>query len=528
MKIRDYLVHSVTWKLILTIGISIVAGSIILGYLMYRNQEAEHIKEIVGFGMSFTELVKKSTRHGMLHYNVEEIQRTIEAIGTAEEIKKINIFDSKGKIAYSSRKEEIGTILSLDSPVCSPCHIGSSKPKTIRSWSISRDKEGNRVLNIIQPLYNEPACYTASCHAHKEGKMVLGLVDADLSLYAHDKGLKKQRVVIIAYIVSFLLIVSLALSIIIWRYVSTPINILTKGIRRVTSGDLDHAVRIDTKDEMGELAKSFNAMIEELSKTKKELVEWGNTLEKKVEEKTEAIKRAQAQLIHSAKLASLGRIAAGIAHEINSPLTGIVTFGHLLRDRFPERSQEREDINVIIDQANKCSSIIKGLLSFARATTLEKGPVNINDVLLSSLNIVRHKADFFDINIIQDLDESLPAVKADSSQIQQVFLNMLINAADAMEGKGTLTITTRKVTEDHETFAEIEFTDTGCGISEENLARLFEPFFTTKPIGKGTGLGLAVSHGIIQDHEGKILVKNKVGVGTSFFVRLPFYAERQK
>jgi two-component system NtrC family sensor kinase len=253
------------------------------------------------------------------------------------------------------------------------------------------------------------------------------------------------------------------------------------------------------------------------------VVEWANILEKRVEEKTEETRKTREQLIHSEKLASLGRMAAGVAHEINNPLTGIVTFGHLLLKRFPEGSQEREDSEVIIEQANRCSNIIKGLLGFARATSAEKIPVGINGIVNGSLDMIRHKADFFDIKFVLNFDEALPPVKANTSQIQQVFLNMLINAADAMEGKGTLTISTRKVIENGKPFAEVEFTDTGHGIPEENISKLFEPFFTTKPVGKGVGLGLAVSHGIIKDHEGEILVKSKVGEGTSFFARLPFY-----
>jgi two-component system NtrC family sensor kinase len=297
-------------------------------------------------------------------------------------------------------------------------------------------------------------------------------------------------------------------------------------MERVAGGDLDHHVTIDTKDEMGDLSRAFNAMTADLKKAKQELVDWGNTLEKKVEEKTEAIHRAQAQLIHSEKLASLGRMAAGVAHEINSPLTGIVTFGHLLQKKFSPGTQEREDIEVIIDQANRCSNIIKGLLGFARASAAEKASSNINDVLNSSLNIVRNKADFFNIKLITDFDESLYRVKADPSQLQQVFLNMIVNAADAIEGKGTITIVTRNVKEDDgRDFIEIEFRDTGPGISDETLAKIFEPFFTTKPVGKGTGLGLAVSHGIVQEHGGTVTVKSIVGEGTSFFIRLPAHKE---
>jgi two-component system NtrC family sensor kinase len=266
-------------------------------------------------------------------------------------------------------------------------------------------------------------------------------------------------------------------------------------------------------------------MTADLKKAKNELVEWGNTLEKKVQEKTEAIHRAQAQLIHSEKLASLGRMAAGVAHEINSPLTGIVTFGHLLLKKFPAGTEEHEDIEVIIEQANRCSTIIKGLLGFARASAAEKTATNINDVINHSLNIVRNKADFFNIKLVTNFDENLDRVTADSSQLQQVFLNLIMNAADAIEGKGTITITTKNTGDNGRDFVEIEFRDTGPGIDDENLAKIFEPFFTTKPVGKGTGLGLAVSHGIIQEHGGTIFAKTKVGEGTSFFIKLPALKE---
>lgn len=515
--------QSLTGKLILTIGALMVVGSTIFWFFLIRYQEKELLRNSVKYGLSFVDNVKKSTRYGMLTFQQLLIQQTVEAIGSAEAVIRVRIFDSKGKIAYSSIKEEVGTVLHKSEPLCISCHSGPGKPKDMPSWSINRDQDGSRILNTVQPIYNEPACYTSYCHVHPEGQKVLGLVESDISLAILDKAIKRQEIAITAFVLGFICVLSVVLCIILWNMVSVPVSILTQGMERVAAGELDYTVKIDTKDEMGELARAFNAMTADLSKAKRELIEWGETLEKKVEDKTEEIRKAQAQLIHSEKLASLGRMAAGVAHEINSPLTGIVTFGHLLRKKFPDGSEEREDVDVVIEQANRCSNIIKGLLSFARATSVDKGPVNINDVLNSSLNMVRYKADFFNIKIVMNLDESLPPVKADASQIQQVFLNMVINAADAMDGKGTLTVCTRKISENGIPFAEVEFTDTGQGISEENMPKLFEPFFTTKPVGKGTGLGLAVSHGIIQDHGGRILVKSSVGEGTSFFVRLPFY-----
>ena len=516
--------HSLTGKLILTIGSLMIVGSTIFWFFLFKHQERELMQNSVKYGHSFVDYVRKSTRYGMLTFQDLLIQQTIEAIGSAEGVLRVRIFDNKGKIAYSSNKKDIGTIVDKNSPICTSCHAANSHAKDTPSWSIGKEDD-LRVLNIVQPIHNEIACYTSTCHVHTKEQKVLGLVEANLSLAILDKSIKQQGIAITVYVLAFLFVISVVLCTILWNLVSTPVSMLTKGMERVAGGDLDYTISLNRKDEIGELADAFNSMTSDLKKAKTELMDWGNTLEKKVQEKTEAIHRAQAQLIHSEKLASLGRMAAGVAHEINSPLTGIVTFGHLLLKKFPPGTQEREDIEVIIDQANRCSTIIKGLLGFARASAAEKALTNINDVLHSSINIVRNKADFFDIKLITDFDPSLLRVKADSSQLQQVFLNMIVNAADAMEGKGTLTLTTRNIPENNQDFIEVEFRDTGPGIPKENLEKLFEPFFTTKPVGKGTGLGLAVSHGIIQEHGGKIAVKTKLNEGSSFVIKLPAQRE---
>jgi two-component system NtrC family sensor kinase len=221
------------------------------------------------------------------------------------------------------------------------------------------------------------------------------------------------------------------------------------------------------------------------------------------------------------KLASLGRMAAGVAHEINNPLTGVVTFAHLLKKRFPADSTEAEDLNVIIEQSDRCSKIIKNLLTFARATPSDKGEVSVHDLLKRTVFMVKNQEKFHHIKFNMNLEDSHPVVYGDATQFQQIFLNMFINAADAMNGRGNITVATRNAQEDNKNFIEIEFTDEGCGISEENMPKLFEPFFTTKPVGKGTGLGLSVSHGIVKHLGGHLKVKSADGKGTSFFVRLP-------
>lgn len=517
------ILHSLTGKLIIAIGTLMVVVSTVFWYFLIQRQEEELLGNAVKYGLSFIDHVKENTRNEMLAFRPLLGQQTLEVLGSGEGVINVRILDAKGRIAYSSIKEKKGVLLDKNEMPCISCHSKPLGKREMPLWAINREKEGYRVLTIMRPIHNEPACYTSSCHIHPKEQKILGFVKTDLSLSVLDETVKKQKIAIIAFVIGFICLLSVVLCTILWKLVSVPLSMLTHGMERVAAGELDYVVEIKTKDEIGELAKAFNAMTADLSIAKKELIEWGTTLEKKVEKKTEEIRKAQAQLVHSEKLASLGRMAAGVAHEINSPLTGIVTFGHLLRKKFSEGSEERQDIDVIIEQANRCSNIIKGLLGFARATSVEKGLVNLNDVINSSLNMIRHKADFFNVKIVLNLDEALQPIMANASQIQQVFLNMIINAADAMEGKGAFTITTQKVIDNGKSFTEVIFTDTGQGISEENLPKLFEPFFTTKPVGKGTGLGLAVSHGIIQDHGGKMLVRSKLGEGTSFFVRLPIY-----
>jgi two-component system NtrC family sensor kinase len=320
----------------------------------------------------------------------------------------------------------------------------------------------------------------------------------------------------------FVVVISFLLCLILYNFVTKPISLLVDGMNKLSRGNMDYRINLNTKDEIGMLANSFNSMVEELKQYRDKMENWTKNLEEEVQKKTAEIVKAQEQLINAEKLASLGRMAAGVAHELNSPLTGIVTFAHLMMKRIPpENTQDAEDLKVIIDQAERCSRIVRGLLGFSRKTASEKAYVDMNTLIENTLSMVRNQAKFYNIAFDVRLDKSIPEVNADPNQIQQVFLNLLINAADAMEEKGKITISSRMIEEGEDKFVEVEFTDTGPGIPEDIRSKVFEPFFTTKPAGKGTGLGLAVSYGIIKKHEGQIFVKSEHGQGASFFVRLP-------
>lgn len=323
----------------------------------------------------------------------------------------------------------------------------------------------------------------------------------------------------------FVVVISFFLCLILYFFVTKPLDLLVIGMNRLAKGDTDYRINLRSKDEISMLANSFNSMAQELKQYKENMEHWTRALEEEVQKKTAEIMKAQEQLISAEKLASLGRMAAGVAHELNNPLTGIVTFAHLMLKRIPpENKQDIEDLEVIIEQANRCSKIVKGLLGFSRKTTTEKVSVNVNSLIEATISLLRNQAKFHNIQYNLNLDSSVPNILADPNQLQQVFINLLINAADAMNEKGVITIATRLITDiasGNKTYAEIEFTDTGPGIPENKLGKIFEPFFTTKPVGKGTGLGLAVSYGIIKKHDGNIFVRSEIGKGASFFVRLP-------
>jgi len=290
--------------------------------------------------------------------------------------------------------------------------------------------------------------------------------------------------------------------------VSKPIKHLVFASKRLAEGELTHKVQLKSKDEIGELGETFNFMVESLK------------------DRDEQLKRyTQQKIMESERLAIIGQLAAGVAHELNNPLGGVLVYSHLLLEDLDDEDPKRENLEKIVTQATRCKEIVKGLLDFARQTEPKIELANINKILKDTLSLVENQSLFQNIKISKSFCSSPPQVMVDKAQIQQVLMNIVFNAAEAMEGYGDLIISTRVAEADQ--FMEIEFTDTGCGIPEENLERLFEPFFTTKEVGHGTGLGLAISYGIIQRHGGDIEVKSQVGKGTTFTIRLPIGKEKE-
>ncbi len=331
-----------------------------------------------------------------------------------------------------------------------------------------------------------------------------------------------------AMMLSFLVVaaigvlVVLGLTYLITRSMIHPLEEMVQASNRIAAGDLDYTVKIASRDEIGHLAGSFNKMVAGLKSMKLELEEWGRTLEEKVKARTEELVSVEAQMAQSEKLASLGRLAAGVAHEINNPLGGILAFSMLALEDCDEKHPMRQNLEVIVKQTLRCRETVKGLLDFARQSTAQASLTDINPVIEKTLPLLQNQSIFHNIHTITRLAPNLPQPLIDPGHLQQVIVNVALNAVDAMEQNGTLTVETE---EDKRTGdVLIRISDTGKGIPPEILPLIFEPFFTTKKVGQGTGLGLSIVHGIVTRAGGKIEVSTSPQ-GTTFMIRLPILPE---
>ena len=311
-----------------------------------------------------------------------------------------------------------------------------------------------------------------------------------------------SRIIIIFFIIA-LSITSLASLILIFFYTKMmmrPIDHIVKMCRKIISGDLSARCNVNPSGEMGILCRTINQMAESIEQHEKKILD-----------------SAQKQIIQSEKLASIGRLAAGIAHEINNPLTGVLTFAHFLKENRANDEKDIEDIDVIIKETTRVRDIIRGLLNFARQSPSNKELTNINEIIQVLLILIKGQKEFRNVQIIEHYEKKLPELLADKNQLQQVFLNLVLNAGESINGKGIITIETSATCQ----AIKVAISDSGGGIKDEDMDKIFDPFFTTKPVGQGTGLGLSVSYGIIEQHGGVIQCESKVGEGTTFNILLP-------
>jgi two-component system NtrC family sensor kinase len=608
-----------TFGVVLTVFVAIS----IFAYFNIQSETKSLLIEVERHASQLSEAVKADTEYDMLHNDRERIHESIRRIGQQESIDRVRVFNKSGEIIYSSDPAEMGRMVDKKAESCYRCHSAGKPLEHLETQARTRvfrpHPDSSRLLGIINPIYNSQSCWTADCHAHPRTQTVLGVLDVTIPLTEVDRNIRRSQFAVIVLAVSTMLILSLIVGFMVRWWIDRPVQELLTATRHVAGGNLAYRVKVKRDDELGMLARSFNNMTENLAE-------------------------ARLQLFQSDKLASLGRLAAGVAHEINNPLTAVLTYSSYLQKRSQGQPETRDDLNVIVSETIRCREIVKSLLDFARQTVPKKRKADINEIIGRAATVIENQLSLGRVQLVMDLDAPLPKVTVDANQIQQVFINLMVNASDAIgENSGTIKITSktisigptevlqikralcpkrhdlvdRKVRIDakpaismrfrnkeqsglihldpmygshghhlgdmpalgegvellcpdcstslmaegeicpkcgsviyafevplqgivqgclrdgcgwqrweqidsawNDEFVEVRVKDDGCGIPKSQIPKLFEPFATTKGQ-KGTGLGLAVTWGIVDNHNGTISVESEVGAGTTFIIRIP-------
>jgi two-component system NtrC family sensor kinase len=519
--------RSLGLKLILWVGAITVIVIGVFAYVNLNSQQKQLMDEAIVGAKQLSATLTRSLRFDMLHNYREALYNSIETIGAQEGIEKIRIFNKVGAIMFSSDKEEMGQLVDKKAEACYACHAVDKPLERLDTPERSRifRSNGHRLLGMITPIYNEPDCYNAACHYHPRDQRVLGVLDISLSLAATDERIKEIKDKTMVFSVITILAISLIIGLFVQRGVYRPVKELVAGTTRVASGDFDHTIPARSDDEIGQLAESFNIMTQRLKKADSEIKDLIKNLEKKVAKRTDELKAVQNQLLQSEKLASIGKLAATIAHEINNPLNGILTYTKLIERKLADGTLKKNEIpkflsylGIMERETERCSTIVRNLLDFARQREPSLKPdVDINAVVEEALSLLANQIALQEITLEKKFNQ-LPPIMADPMQLRQVFLNIILNACEAMNNEGALTVTTA-LSNKRKKAVRVEIADSGVGIDEKDLPKIFDPFFTSKE--KGTGLGLSVVYGIINSHQGTIEVASKAGEGTTITITLP-------
>jgi PAS domain S-box-containing protein len=624
--------RSLGLKLICSVSIIAVLVIGVYASVNINTQRDQLIHEVIQSSSRVSETIKRSMRYDMLKYQPDRLHRAIDTIGAQEGIEKVRIFNYLGEIIYSSDRTEMGTMVDKSAEQCYACHAKEKPFERLTTSARSRIFEtavGHRVLGMINPIYNEPDCYSADCHVHPQEQKVLGVMDIDVSLAEVDEVIISNKKKMILFAVVAILGISLTIGLFVQRFVSRPVKHLLKGTERVSAGDLSTPLDISSANEIGTLARSFDQMTQRLQISEQDLKaseekyrslfdndpnpifvfdrttfqiidanirateKYGYAREEllqmsfrdlgdpddaekirssvveacifipkvrhrkkdgsimhvdihscprehlgedviiaNIADITDSI-QAEAQLIQASKMATLGEMSAGVAHELNQPLNAIRIGSDLLKKTVDRGNSLDPEVtskvsSEIAAQVERASNIINHLREFGRKSDLDElGKVNINKPIRDVFTVLGQQLKLRQITVNLDLDENISPILGVRNRLEQVFINLVMNARDSIEEKremvygeeeeGVLNI--RSYQEDNKVVAVVR--DNGNGMPESVKEKIFEPFFTTKEVTKGTGLGLSISYGIIKDYEGTIEVESMAGSGTIFTIRFP-------
>jgi len=525
MKARFF--NKLSIKLIISISVILSLVLAIHTYISITNlkNDLTHFRLLSAYNSS--DIIKKSTRYSMLLNRRDDVHQIINTIGTEPGIIGIRVYNKMGTIAYSTDPTEISEKVSMNDEACSACHIGSSKIEELNEESriryFTNKKDSTRALGLINPIKNEKDCYTSDCHAHQPSVEILGVLDVMVSMKELDEAINQNTKTTITNSILITLAISAFCGLFVKVIVSKPLYELTQGIREVGKGNLNYKIDIDSKDEIGNVARRFNDMSEKLDSAYKEIKDWSETLNHKVQQKSEELKNIYNQVIQIEKLASLGKLSATVAHELNNPLEGILTYSKLISRKLASQSNKEENkklieyLDLIAGESSRCGKIVKDLLIFSHESKNEFVDAELIEIVDRCITLIGHHLEMNGIELEKIYSNESFIVKGSAEKIQEALIALLINAIEAMPNGGKIKI---------EILLEsgsvvLKISDEGTGISIKDLPHIFEPFYSTKEATKGTGLGLAVVYGIIKNHNGEITVERTSPEGTTFKVVFP-------
>ncbi|HEY7728325.1 MAG TPA: ATP-binding protein [Candidatus Eisenbacteria bacterium] len=517
---------SLSLRLFLSVATVIVAAFTVYAWVTFRAAAREYRRALYEGAERVGDLIQQSTHYGMLVNQKGEVHHVIQAMARTPDVEGVRIYDKNGSIIFSADSAEIGRSVDLHAEACVSCHGSGTPLRSVPAGDRVRIFQGphGRIMGVINAIENSRECARSGCHVSTAEQSILGVLDVRMSLAKPDQRLAVMRRQAIAGAVIVTLLAGAVSALFILRVVRRPVRRLIAGVDRVAAGDLDAEIPLESGNEIGQLARSFNDMTRQLRQARKELTQWSGQLERHLQEKTAELTRTQREIAHMDKTASLGKLAATVAHELNNPLAGILNYAKLtartLRESRTKLAEEREIegyLTLIQREADRCGVIVRSLLTFARPGGAEMGPHALTPILQRALMLVRHHLEISNIRLEARPLGGDDRIVCDADQLEQALVALLVNAVEAMPQGGTLSVGAEAT--DGE--IRLSIADTGLGIAPDAVEHIFEPFYSTKERQEGVGLGLAVVHGIVQRHGGRIQVESELNKGTKFQILLP-------
>lgn len=481
------------FKLIFVVSITALLIISVYSYFNINSQKNMLLFEVERHANQLSDVVKNGTRYDMLFNQRERIHQIINTIGQGTSIKDVRILNKEGAIIYSSDKNDIGKMVDKKAESCYACHAADKPLERISIQQRTRiyrlHPDSSRIFGIINPIYNEETCWKSDCHAHAKSATVLGVLDVTISLADVDRQIEQSEIKVVIFALIAIFSIGFIISYFVSKWINVPVKELVNGTNKVAVGELNYTIKQTGRDELGILAQSFNNM-------------------------TKKLNEMRLQLFQSEKLASIGQLAAGVAHEINNPLTGVLTYSSFLLKRTKDNPEFQEDLNVIVRETKRSREIVKSLLDFSRQSTPKMNPTDLNEIVSKAESVVLNQLKINHVDLIKDLDAGVPKITVDANQIQQVIINFLVNAVDAIGPKGgKITIKTSEIELSPKGITQIKRAEcpNGHNLIDENHRIEGLPSIKIK-VDYGSNIGfihLDPIYGRMNNHYGIPIPKNK-------------------